>query len=140
MILGVATALLRRHRQFLFFALIGVINTLIHGGVLVLAVEHLGVNIVLSHFLAFIFANACSYFMNSRLTFKVSLSLSRYLRFFLASMLALSLTLVLAWASNHWELHYLNGFFLIVVLVPILNFFAMKFWAFSTTSESFPNR
>lgn len=125
------TALVRHHAQFLWFALIGITNTLIHGGILMLVVEGLRLNVTLSHLLAFCCANIFSYLMNSWLTFKAQLSLSRYARFFLASMLALGLTLLISWLADRYGLNYLIGFVFIVFLVPFLNFLTMKFWAFS---------
>lgn len=130
------TALVRHHAQFLCFALIGITNTLIHGGILMLVVEVLQLNVTLSHLLAFCCTNIFSYLMNSWLTFKTQLSLSRYARFFLASMLALGLTLLISWLADRYGLNYLSGFVLIVFLVPCLSFLTMKFWAFSKFNDS----
>lgn len=124
-----------RHGQFLTFAGIGVVNTLVHGSVLVLAVEHLGAAVVLAHLIAFCVANLFSYVMNSRLTFKTNLSLARYVRFFVASMLALGVTLILSWLIDHWGFHYLLGFLLIIVVVPIFSFMLIKFWAFAASHK-----
>lgn len=44
---------LERNAQLLFFGLIGVANTLIHGAVLVLMVECLAVDVTASHLFAF---------------------------------------------------------------------------------------
>lgn len=121
----------QRHAQFLTFAVIGVVNTLVHGSMLVIAVEWLSMDVVLAHLVAFSVANLFSYAMNSRLTFKVALSLARYIRFFLASILALGLTLLLSWLMDHFGFHYLVGFLLIIVLVPLFSFVLMKFWAFA---------
>lgn len=60
--------------------------------------------------------------MNSRLTFKSRLALVRYVRFFLASLLSLGLTLLLSWITDAYGLHYLLGFVLVVVLVPLFSF------------------
>ena len=128
--------LVRHYAQFLCFVLIGITNTLIHGGILVLVVEGFRLNVTLSHLLAFSCTNIFSYLMNSWLTFKTQLSLSRYARFFLASMLALGLTLLISWLADRYGLSYLSGFSLIVFLVPFLSFFAMKFWAFSKSNDS----
>lgn len=133
------TALVRKHGQLFWFGLIGIMNTLIHGGALMLAVELLRINVILSHLLAFFCANIFSYFMNSWLTFRAPLSLVRYARFFLTSMLALFLTLLLAWLADRYGLGYLSGFILIVFLVPFLSFFVMKCWAFSRDND-FPPR
>lgn len=129
-------AFVRHHAQLICFALIGIANTLIHGGILILSVEQLRLNVTLAHLLAFCCANIFSYLMNSWLTFKTAISVSRYARFFFASMLALGLTLVISWLADLYELSYLIGFILIVFLVPFINFLTMKFWAFSKSSDS----
>lgn len=132
------SALVRRHTQLLSFALIGVANTAIHGCVLVLGVEGLRLDVTLSNMIAFCVANVFSYAANSWFTFKASLSITRYARFFLASMLSLGLTLLLSWSADHYGLHYLVGFAFIVVLVPLFSFLVMKFWAFAGDRASQP--
>jgi len=122
---------LARNAQLLLFGLIGCVNTLIHGGVLVLMVECWFVDVTVSHFFAFCVANLLSYLMNSLLTFRVGLTLRRYIRFFVASLLSLGMTVLLSWVADAFGLHYLIGFGLIVLLVPLLSFLVMKFWAFS---------
>lgn len=128
-------ALVARHAQLLCFALIGVANTLVHGAILVVAVEWVALEVTAAHLVAFCVANIFSYLMNSWLTFKAALSLSRYARFFLASLLSLGLTLLLAWGTDIYGLHYLLGFVLIVVVVPLLSFAVMKFWTFAHVRE-----
>ncbi|WOF77578.1 GtrA family protein [Stutzerimonas kunmingensis] len=129
-------ALFARHAQLMCFALIGVANTLVHGAILVVAVEWVALGVTVAHLLAFCVANIFSYLMNSWLTFKAALSPGRYARFFLASLLSLGLTLLLAWMSELYGLHYLLGFILIVVVVPLLSFAVMKFWTFAHVGEA----
>lgn len=128
-------AFFARHAQLMCFALIGVANTLVHGAILVVAVEWVALGVTVAHLVAFCVANIFSYLMNSWLTFKAALSLSRYVRFFLASLLSLGLTLLLAWVAEVYGLHYLLGFVLIVVVVPLLSFAVMKFWTFAHVRE-----
>ena len=127
---------LGRYRQLATFGVIGVLNTLIHGGVLSFAVEVLAWGVVLAHLLAFMLANAFSYLMNSHWTFKTPLTWARYGRFFLASLLSLALTLILAKAADGYGAHYLVGFALVVVCVPLLSFALMRFWVFSTRNNA----
>ena len=113
------------------FAIIGFLNTLVHGSILITAVEYFNAAVVLAHFIAFFFANMFSYIMNSKLTFRIDLSFLHYCRFLMASMLALGLTLSLSWVTDQLGLHYLFGFLLIIVLVPALTFITLKSWAFA---------
>lgn len=137
-------AALRRHTDLLVFGAIGVLNTLVHGVVLTAAVEKLRLHLLLAHVCAFGVANIFSYLANSRFTFKVGLSVTRYLRFLLASLVALCLTLGIAWLTNRIGLHYQTGFAIIVVTVPLFSFALVKFWAFaghhSSPSHSAPEK
>ncbi|AFU44352.1 GtrA family protein [Acidovorax sp. KKS102] len=121
----------RTHTDFLLFAIIGILNTFVHGGVLMWAVEKLQLTLLLAHTLAFAVANLFSYIANSRITFKAPLSVLRYARFLLASLVALGLTLCIAWVTSRLGLHYQIGFVIIVFTVPLFSFAVIKFWAFA---------
>jgi putative flippase GtrA len=123
--------LISRYRQFFVFALIGVVNTGVHGVILMLCVEVWSLAIVLSHFISFSLANVISFILNSLYTFNTKILFGRYLKFWMASMVSLGLTLFLSWLINEFGFHYMIGFMLIVILVPIASFLLMKFWAFS---------
>lgn len=111
--------------------MIGFVNTGIHGAVLMGCVEIGGLPIVLSHFISFSFANVASFGLNSFYTFQTKISFRRYAKFWVASIVSLGLTLVLSWVFNELGFHYVAGFLIIAILVPIISFLMMKFWAFS---------
>ena len=126
-----AFSLLSRHTQFFTFAAVGLANTAVHGCILVLSVEYFGLDATSSNAAAFFLANIFSYFANSKLTFKTHISLARYSRFFLASLLSLAITLTISATAEYLGMHYLIGFALIVACVPIFSFAHMKIWTFS---------
>ena len=134
----------RQHTDFLRFAVIGGVNTLVHGAILTLAIEKFQLQLLSAHVLAFWFANLFSYVANSRITFHRPLSGLRYVRFVAASLVSLCLTLGIAWATNYFGVHYRVGFSIIVVTVPVFSFFIIKFWAFagphSSSSPSVPEK
>lgn len=127
---------IKKQRQFLLFVFIGIVNTFIHGTLLVIGVEFFKITVVMAHFFAFIAANIISYFLNGTLTFRVNLNVKRYVKFFIASMGSLGLTLTLSWLIDIYGAHYLIGFLMIVIVVPLISFFLMKFWAFGVEDAS----
>lgn len=123
--------MLKLPAQFAKFGLVGLVNTLVHAMVLSACVEILGWHPVAGNCLAFGTANVASFIMNSYWTFKASPNLRRYVKFLTSSLLALSLTLGIAWVFEAMELHYGLGFIGIMVLVPPLNYWMLKRWAFT---------
>ncbi|KQQ65594.1 hypothetical protein ASF84_25130 [Pseudomonas sp. Leaf127] len=117
--------------QFMTFAVIGVCNTLIHAAAVVVCVELLHFSPTLANGVAFMLANLVSYFLNSTYTFKTSISLYKYYRFFVASLLSLGLTLLIAYIGTLLQVHYLFSLLAAIFIVPVLNFFVLKAWAFA---------
>lgn len=116
--------------QFVKFGMVGAVNTLIHGVVLWVSVETLQTGPLLGNLLAFFVADVSSFFMNSFWTFKASPNLHLYGKFLLGSLFALGLTLFIASAFEFFGLHYGLGFACIVLVVPPLNYWVLKRWAF----------
>lgn len=98
---------LRKHRQFLVFCLIGVLNTAINFAVVVACVEGFGSNQVTANLLAFFMANIASFFANSLWNFHTPLTLARYRRFLMSSVSVVALILVVSAEADHFGIHYL---------------------------------
>jgi putative flippase GtrA len=110
---------------------VGLINTLIHAAVLFAAVEESKLHPVVGNFLAFTVANMASFIMNSFWTFKTAPEVRRYGQFLTSSLLALGLTLGIAGIFEWLGIHYGLGFLCIILLVPALNYWMLKRWAFA---------
>lgn len=122
--------------QFVRFGITGLVNTAIHGVMLTLAVEKLGWHPAVGHLLAFLVANQCSFQINARWTFVTPVGLRNYLKFFSASLVALASTLTIAWVVESLGYHYLVGFAIVVTLVPLINFLAVKVWVFQAATDT----
>ncbi|WP_225781317.1 GtrA family protein [Xenophilus sp. Marseille-Q4582] len=114
--------------QFLRFSAIGVLNTLIHLGVVMGLVESGLLPPVPANGLAFVTANLFSFWANSHITFKTAPSLRRYSRFLCVSVAGLLLTLAASLVGERLAWHYLGGVLLSFVLLPVLSFAANRFW------------
>jgi putative flippase GtrA len=117
--------------QFTKFGLVGLINTLIHAVILFAAVEVSKLHPVVGNFMAFLGANMASFIMNSYWTFKTAPEVRRYGKFLTSSLLALGLTLGIAGIFEFLAIHYGLGFLCIIFLVPALNYWMLKRWAFA---------
>lgn len=116
--------------QIIIFGVIGFLNTLLHGLVLLVSVELLYLPVVVAHSFAFLSANIFSYLLNTRFTFNIPPSIVFYVKFFMGSIASFFLTLMISSVAEWYGLHYWFGFSVIVVCVPALSFLLMKFWIF----------
>lgn len=121
-------------RQFLRFGAIGVINTLIHLGVVLSLVEVCAMGPLMANGLAFVAANVFSFWANSRFTFRAITTWKRYSRFLLVSMAGLLLAVGASYVNGRLGFHYLWGVALSFVLLPVLSFAANRFWTWKDLS------
>ena len=91
-------------------------------------VEGARLHAVAANGLAFVVANAFSFWANNRYTFRTAATGARYLRFLVVSLAGLALALAASAlaAVQHW--HYLAGVAISFVLLPLLSFAANRFW------------
>ncbi|NIF29507.1 GtrA family protein [Pantoea sp. Tr-811] len=127
--------LIRKYQQFLCFAVVGVANTTVHAGIVVLLMETLAPPAAIANGAAFVFANLMSYTLNSRFTFRSPMSFFGYRRFLLVSLVSLALTLLITSAVEYAGLHYVVGLLMVIFIVPVLNFLVMKIWAFAPSRD-----
>lgn len=117
------------------FAIIGVLNTGVHASVVVVGVEWWKWRAVFSNVLAFVVSNVFSYVLNSKFTFGEKMSLVGYVRFFAVSIVSFMLVILITWLGEINGVHYLVSLLVVVFVVPVLNFFVLKFWAYSNVKE-----
>lgn len=122
--------LLARHRAALVFGAIGVANTLLHSGAVVLLVESALAGPVPANVAGFALANTFSYFANCRLTFRQPPGWSSYRRFLAVSMLSLALTVALSALAQALDWHYLAGLALVLLCGPALTFLLHRAFTF----------
>jgi putative flippase GtrA len=119
-----------RYRDVLVFGIIGVVNTVLHSGMVVLLVERAQVSPVLANVAGFALANCASFFANTCLTFRRRPTLQLYWKFFLVSLGSLGLTIALSGLAEvlHW--HYLIGLLMVLLCGPVLTFVLHKSFTF----------
>jgi len=114
--------LLARYRAFLVFGVIGVINTLLHSGTVILLVETGLTGPVAANVAGFAVANTVSFFANCRYTFHTAPDWQRYRKFLAVSMVSLALTVALSALAETMHWHYLIGLLLVLLFGPVLTF------------------
>ena len=124
----------RLSNQFIKFALVGVVNTLINLVVLYVLTEFFGVYYIISAIFAFIVAVTNSFVMNKCWTFNEKINhktKTRYVKFFIVSLIALLVNLVLLYSFTElWKIHYMLSQIIAVFFSLWVNFIGNKIWTF----------
>jgi len=119
-------------RQFIIFAFIGVLSTLIHLGLLYLLTDFFRVYYLVSSIFGFIVANLFSFVANSKLTFEKKVDpKKRYFKFFLISLIALGINISALYVfTEFFKIYYLLSQIIATFFSLWVNFIGNKFWTF----------
>jgi putative flippase GtrA len=119
--------------QLARFAVVGIINTLTHLGVLILAVEWLHIYPVIASILGFAAAVSISYILNHRWTFESSQEHSVTLwRFIVVSLFGLALnTVLMLLLLQYFHWWYFWAQLGVLLVVPLSNFILNRYWTFN---------
>ena len=120
--------------QFLKFALVGAIGTIINIAVLYALTEFLGVYYLVSAFFAFCAAVINNFLLNKVFTFKETMSesfLPKFLKFFSVSVVALAVNLVFLYIfTDIAGIYYIVSQIMAIIISLSVNFFGNKIWTF----------
>jgi len=121
-------------KEFAKFAVVGIINTLIHMFVLFVLVNYFSIWYIFSSFLAFLAAVTNSFVLNTIWTFKRDITNKttlRYGQFFSVSLIAALLNLLFLYIfTEFFGLWYMYSQFISIVLTLMINFLGNKFWTY----------
>lgn len=82
-------------REFITFAIVGVINTATYYGFYLLGLKGMGLAYMISHFSAVLLSMIISFFLNSYVTYKVKPTLKKFLMYPLTQLVNIAVTAVL---------------------------------------------
>lgn len=120
--------------QFIKFAVVGVINTLLHLAILYVLVEYFSIYYVLASFIAFLIAVTNSFILNTIWTFNTNIRIdtkSKYIKFFVISSLALIINLSLLYLiTEYLHIWYIASQISATFFSLLVNFLGNKFWTY----------
>ncbi len=121
--------------EFLKFAFVGFLGTLINIGVLYSMTEYLKVFYLVSAIFGFAIASTCNYLLNKVWTFREALKSDfgkKFYRFFIVSLIALSVNLAFLYLFTElFGLYYIFAQIIAIVLSLFVNFLGNKLWTFN---------
>jgi putative flippase GtrA len=114
------------------FSIVGVVATVLHVGVAMIAVAAAGANPTVAAMIGFTAAFAVSYFGHFRFTFAASGRHRDYLlKFAVSSLASLVLSTGMVWvATAILGIDYKPALFALAVIVPVCNYLVNRFWVF----------
>ena len=124
----------RRHllRQFLSFAEVGIVGTLVHYGTLIALVQIAAVTPVLASGVGFVNGGLVNYFLNYQYTFRSSRPHDEaVIRFLTVALAGVALnTLIMSLCTDILDFHYLLAQVIATGIVVISNFAGNRWWTF----------
>ena len=120
--------------EFFKFAFVGLIGTIINLAVLYVFTEFLGIYYLFSAVVAFILAGSNNFILNKIWTFKERIKdkiLSKYIKFFFISIVALSVNLFFLYIFTEFlGIYYMISQILAIGIALTINFLGNKIWTF----------
>lgn len=117
--------------QFVKYGLVGLIGTFIHSGILILLVEFFDYNPLFATTIGFLFSLVCSFLINVSWTFRSKKKFDIFLKYIIVSLLGLGINLLLMFLLVELlGLWYIWAQMVVLVIVPVFNFFLNRYWAF----------
>ena len=125
--------LIAKYRQYIIFALVGVINTGVDFGVFSLAFLLINTNVIIPQIFGYVAGLACSFFLNKHFTFRSKTNSMRQAILFLAvNIFTLSVSLIaMHLLSNVIGIQeHIAKLFFVTPLTMVLNFLGYRFIVF----------
>ncbi|MBD8500987.1 GtrA family protein [Paenibacillus arenosi] len=118
---------------FLKYGLVGVIGTIVHSGMLALMVEVFEMHPIGGTIIGFVFSLVISYVLNSIWTFKqANSSTTIFVKYALVCSCGLLLNIFIMYITvDIFNLSYIIGQGVAIILVPIFNYMINRYWVFN---------
>lgn len=119
------------HKQFVRYGFVGVASTTIHVVVAFFLLNSVGFSLLLSNIGAFCSAIFVSYFGNALWSFETRGEVRSMWKFFIASIVTLTLIVVISTVVTETGLPPYTGILAIAVVIPSVGFLIQKLWVFN---------
>ena len=120
-------------KQIIKYEIVGGISTLIHIGAATFFVRFINNSLMIANSFAFAIAYLFSYFTQSKIVFKSSVTRKKAIKFFIVQVISLILSVKLAELAVSVSI-YLK-IFIVALLLPLSAFIIHRFWTFVDSSE-----
>lgn len=120
-----------KHKNFILYCLIGVINTSVDFGIFAL-LDYAGLQYIIAHIISYHCGIFCSFFLNRNYNFKVKDKPSqRFLSFYSAALVALALSAALLYLFVEVaSLHHIVSKLIATAIIVVCQFLFVKHFTF----------
>lgn len=118
--------------RLLRFTFVGMLATITHLSIAIIAIKYFLFNQSLSNGLAFLIATLFSYVLNTKWSFSSKIEKKNFFKFCIVSIIGLLLSVTISLVNQLLGWHYLVGILITVLILPINNFLLHNFWTYKT--------
>ena len=117
--------------QLVRFAIVGVLNTVLHLVVVAILTQLVGVSQLISNSVAYLVASSFSFIVNSIWSFQAKPHAHRYLRFQVVGLVGLAVCAFFGYLGDVFGWHYVVAVLLSGCVLPLVTFLAHRFYTYS---------
>lgn len=116
--------------KFLKFFSVGGLVTVLHVFTVIICIELLDFNQLMSNTIAYVIANACAFLLNTKWSFRKEVSTRTFFKYQIVSIASFVVLVFISSVSDHFGFHYLIGLLSVVLVIPIFTFLMHKYWTY----------
>ena len=117
--------------QLVRFAIVGVLNTVLHLAVVAILTQLFGVSQLISNSTAYLVASSFSFIMNSIWSFQARPEAHRYIRFQVVGLLGLAICAFFGYLGDAFGWHFVVAVLLSGCALPLITFLAHRSYTYS---------
>jgi putative flippase GtrA len=117
--------------QLVRFAIVGVLNTVLHLAVVAILTQIFGMSQLISNSAAYLVASSFSFVVNSIWSFQARPDAHRYIRFQLVGLIGLAVCAFFGYLGDAFGWHYVMTVLVTVCIVPFISFLAHRSYTYS---------
>ena len=115
---------------FLKFLSVGGLVTLLHIFIVVVSIEFLDFNQLLSNSIAYVTSNFFAFLINTKWSFREAPTRNTFFKYQVVSATSFFILVLITSISDRFGFHYLIGLLFVILVIPFFTYLMHKYWTY----------